>query len=335
MAPHTLASASYGKDLVRILRVVREPSDPSCHRIAEYTVRCLLSGPSLVPSYTEADNSPVVATDSIKNTLNLLAKTLPGDTVLCPEKYVLHVMEHFLRRYAHIDGVEVDLIQHRWSRIALDADCRRRPLSSLQPHKHSFIRDGNDVRTVRAYASRDGASRHGVVRYLKGGIKDLVVLKSFRQRILRVFARRIHNAARGAGPHLQHGRRLRVCLFVASGQAHRRTAPSASQIAARLLRCLVARRGTRYPHLCNTLEPQRPGHALQDGRAHPRRRRLPGRHRRRAHDAKSSLHPNRPQVAGVENLKEDQAEVFLPTAHPSGLIRAKIARGDGGSKAKL
>lgn len=33
--------------------------------------------------------------------------------------------------------------------------------------------------------------------------------------------------------------------------------------------------------------------------------------------------------AGVENVKEDQAEVFLPSAHPSGLIKATITRQDG------
>lgn len=32
--------------------------------------------------------------------------------------------------------------------------------------------------------------------------------------------------------------------------------------------------------------------------------------------------------AGEENLKEDQAEVFLPSEHPSGLIKAAVKRGD-------
>lgn len=30
--------------------------------------------------------------------------------------------------------------------------------------------------------------------------------------------------------------------------------------------------------------------------------------------------------ANVENLKSEEAEVFLPSAHPSGLIKARVAR---------
>jgi urate oxidase len=48
-------------------------------------------------------------------------------------------------------------------------------------------------------------------------------------------------------------------------------------------------------------------------------------------DVRMSM-PNRHYIpidlkwAGLENLKEDKAEVFLPAAHPSGLINATITR---------
>jgi len=58
-----LAEASYGKDKVRVFRVVREGK---VHHIVEYNVQVLLEG-ELDTSYTQADNSVVVATDSIKN----------------------------------------------------------------------------------------------------------------------------------------------------------------------------------------------------------------------------------------------------------------------------
>jgi len=75
-----LAQARYGKDKVRVLRVVREGKT---HHVVEYNVQVLLEGDletrqatfSLLlavvfegeDSYTQADNSVVVATDSIKN----------------------------------------------------------------------------------------------------------------------------------------------------------------------------------------------------------------------------------------------------------------------------
>jgi urate oxidase len=55
-----LSSARYGKDKVRIFRVVR---DGDWHTIAEYNVTTLLEG-DVDQSYTQADNSVVVATDS-------------------------------------------------------------------------------------------------------------------------------------------------------------------------------------------------------------------------------------------------------------------------------
>jgi urate oxidase len=80
-----LAESKYGKGKVRVFRVVRE--EDKVHQIVEYNVQVLLEGDlekrqaafSNDPrrggllkegdSYTEADNSVVVATDSIKNVI--------------------------------------------------------------------------------------------------------------------------------------------------------------------------------------------------------------------------------------------------------------------------
>ena len=78
----TLTLARYGKDLVRVFRTVRDPQT-GLHTVAEYNVRALVEGkietrywgvPCLpttitdhvLPSYTQADNSVVVAIDSSK-----------------------------------------------------------------------------------------------------------------------------------------------------------------------------------------------------------------------------------------------------------------------------
>lgn len=168
MNSHKLTSFSYGKDDVRILRIVRDAKDPSHQQIIEYAAQCLLSGDSLLTSYTEADNKNVVATDTVKNTLNLLAKKCSPDEILCPEKYALVIMNHFLTTYPHIAHARVELRQFKWTRIVLD---------KTGPHKHSFIKDGNEIHTVTSFAARDSNGK-AVVETLKSGIKDLVVLKS-------------------------------------------------------------------------------------------------------------------------------------------------------------
>ena len=55
-----LTWSRYGKDKVRIFRIVR---DGKIHHVVEYNVCALLEG-DVNTSYTEADNSVVVATDS-------------------------------------------------------------------------------------------------------------------------------------------------------------------------------------------------------------------------------------------------------------------------------
>ena len=87
----TLSAARYGKTNVRVFRIVREGS---WHHIVEYFVETLLEGeiatryetltpsntqPLTFPSYTEADNSVVVATDSSK-----MLCSLKVDLVLTP-----------------------------------------------------------------------------------------------------------------------------------------------------------------------------------------------------------------------------------------------------------
>jgi urate oxidase len=77
-----LSAARYGKDLVRVCRVTREgdthhvigmshgeESGNNAETLpAEYTARVLLDG-EIATSYTKADNSVVVATDTVKNTI--------------------------------------------------------------------------------------------------------------------------------------------------------------------------------------------------------------------------------------------------------------------------
>lgn len=171
MSSHTLDSFEYGKSLVRLLRVVRDPSNKSHQSVIEYTVQTLLSGPRLDTSYTEGDNTLVVATDSQKNTVHYLAKTLPGHVVLSPEHFGLYIANHFPTKYPHITTCQVDIIAHKWSRVVT---------SDGKAHPHSFVRDGEDKRVVSVRTEKEGGREDGKVtlRSLQGGLKDLLILKS-------------------------------------------------------------------------------------------------------------------------------------------------------------
>lgn len=152
-----LQSAEYGKDNVRVCKVDRDPAS-GVQTVTEMTVCCLLEG-DIDVSYTKADNTPVVATDSIKNTIYIKAKQHPVNP---PELFASYLGQHFLDTYAHITAAHVTIVQHRWTRMTVGG----------QPHPHSFHRDGADTRNVEARVARGT----GIV--LKSSIKDLLVLKS-------------------------------------------------------------------------------------------------------------------------------------------------------------
>lgn len=165
-----LDSFSYGKSLVRLLRVVREASNPKKQDVIEYTVQSLLTGPTLDTSYTEGDNTLVVPTDTQKNTIHYFAKTLDGPSVLCPERFALELGNHFVKRYDHVTKCTIDVVAQKWSRIELDDG----------PHPHAFVRDGDEKRTVfvQTEKARVDGQDAVVCTQLKGGMKDLLVLKS-------------------------------------------------------------------------------------------------------------------------------------------------------------
>jgi len=154
--PH-ISAARYGKDNVRVYKVDRD-SSTGVQTVTEMTVCCLLEG-EIDTSYTKADNSVVVATDSIKNTIYITAKQHP---VTPPELFASILGSHFIQTYGHIHVAHVKVVTHRWVRMTIDG----------KPHPHSFLKDGNETRNVEATISRkDGISLHS-------GIVGLSVLKS-------------------------------------------------------------------------------------------------------------------------------------------------------------
>ncbi|KAL2271929.1 hypothetical protein VTJ83DRAFT_1300 [Remersonia thermophila] len=152
-----LASARYGKDNVRVYKVQKDEKT-GVQSVTEMTVCCLLEG-EIETSYTAADNSVVVATDSIKNTIYIKAKEHPVNP---PELYAAHLGRHFISTYSHITTAHIKLVVHRWTRMTVDG----------APHPHSFYRDSEEKRLVEATVSRSS----GIA--LRSGIVGLSVLKS-------------------------------------------------------------------------------------------------------------------------------------------------------------
>ncbi|PGG99616.1 uricase [Helicocarpus griseus UAMH5409] len=160
-----LAAARYGKDNVRVYKVHRD-QETGVHTVVEMTVCVLLEG-EIDTSYTQADNSVVVATDTMKNTIYITAKQHP---VTPPELFASILGTHFVQTYSHIHAAHVNIITHRWTRMTIND----------KPHPHSFLRDGTETRNVSVDVTDDTykSSGGGAGIKITSAISGLSVLKS-------------------------------------------------------------------------------------------------------------------------------------------------------------
>jgi len=151
-----LTGHRYGKARVRVLKVLR---DGPVHTLKDLEVAARLKG-DFESSYTSGDNTKVVPTDTIKNTINVFARQHLGQEI---ERFALILGEHFLTRYEQVGEAEIEISERNWERLAIDG----------APHPHSF-RAGNESRRVtRVTCDRTTKS-------VRSGIRDLVILKSTR-----------------------------------------------------------------------------------------------------------------------------------------------------------
>lgn len=317
MPAHVLDSFEYGKSLVRLLRVVRDPANRTQQSVIEYTVQTLLSGPRLDTSYTEGDNSLVVATDSQKNTVHYYAKTLPGDVVLCPEHFGLHIANHFPAKYAHITSCQVDIVAHKWTRITT---------SDGKPHPHSFVRDGEDKRTVSIRTEKQGGGGGVQLKSIQGGLKDLLVLKSsgsaFHSFLRDDFTtlKEVNDRIFSTSVDCKYSIALPGQQPLSALLASPKSLPNFEAIAASVRKHTIDTFATHSGASVQQTLYLMSTNILDDAVA------------RAVQDVEYAL-PNKHYVpinldwANLSNLNEKDAEVFLPQADPSGLIKAKVRRG--------
>ena len=136
-----LTRHAYGKARVRVLRVLR---DGAREDVREVAVQVMLEG-DFAPACTDADNSSVVPTDTIKNTVHALARTRLGPE---PERFALDLARHFVARHPQVHLARVRLEETVWERLTLASG----------PHPHAFTgRDALHPVTV-ATATRDGVT---------------------------------------------------------------------------------------------------------------------------------------------------------------------------------
>src|SRR4029450_1021776 len=102
-----IAQSSYGKSRVRLVQVLRHPDH---HDLRDLTIAIRFEG-DYDASYTDGDNSAVLPTDTMKNTVYALAAQ---QAVGEPESFGLRLAQHFLDRNTRLNHVGIDLTEHAW-----------------------------------------------------------------------------------------------------------------------------------------------------------------------------------------------------------------------------
>ncbi|HEY9682172.1 MAG TPA: urate oxidase [Drouetiella sp.] len=153
-AAGVLVQNAYGKSRVRVSKLTRANDR---HVFKEVCVDIQLKG-DFERTYTAGDNSQVVATDSMKNMVYVLASKHPLDTI---ESFGQYMAEHYLKTYKQVSGVKIRLVEELWHRIVVNG----------KEHAHSFFGAGPEKRVAEIDATRDGVT-------INAGIEGLKLVKT-------------------------------------------------------------------------------------------------------------------------------------------------------------
>ena len=149
-----LRDTAYGKSRVRLVQLTRRNDR---HELCDLTIAIRFQG-DYDESYAAGDNSAVLPTDTMKNTVYALAAT---ERVRDAESFGVVLARHFLDRNPRLERVRIDLTEHAWGRIA----------AGDREYGQAFVRQGPETRT-----STIDADRHQMT--VDAGVADLVILKS-------------------------------------------------------------------------------------------------------------------------------------------------------------
>lgn len=150
----TLQTNRYGKAKVRVFKKIKKDG---LHVPKELDVKTVLEG-GFGDSYTKDDNRKVIATDSIKNTTNVVAYNQLGTET---EPFALVLCEHYLKKYSHVTSVHVETLERVWERQIVEG----------KPSGTNFVSSGKGIPWTQTVATRDSIET-------ASGIRELVLLKT-------------------------------------------------------------------------------------------------------------------------------------------------------------
>lgn len=156
--PH-LSDNHYGKSHVRLVKVTRNiQGDPDTHTVHEWNVNVFLTG-DFSACFLLGDNTGLLATDTMKNTVYAVART---STATTPEDFAIELAIFLSARNPQVTNVRIDLEEKTWVRITADG----------RKHGSAFLQRGPDVAITSISLDQNAAP------VITSGVKGLVILKT-------------------------------------------------------------------------------------------------------------------------------------------------------------
>ena len=150
-----LGENRYGKSRVRLSRITRRGDR---HDFCEWTVHVMLEG-GFGASFTAADNSSVLPTDTMKNTVYFVARGSNAETI---EAFAQEYGNYLLVHHAQIAKVSVKIEEKAWQRLLVDGSAEAT----------TFKLGGPELQTVRAERARGDEWK------IVSGVEGLTILKT-------------------------------------------------------------------------------------------------------------------------------------------------------------
>jgi urate oxidase len=150
-----LAENRYGKSRVRLMKVTR---DDRGHDLREWSVEVLLKG-DFESAHLHGDNSKILPTDTMKNTVYSIARSSKATSM---EDYAKELADFLLSRNPQVDSASIRVESTLWKRLTIDG----------KPHPSAFMRGSGELQTTKV--ERNQGEPFDVL----SGLDNLVLLKT-------------------------------------------------------------------------------------------------------------------------------------------------------------
>ena len=150
-----LGENRYGKSRVRVMKVVRHETH---HAMKEWNVRVLLHG-DFESCFTAGDNSRILPTDTMKNTVYSLARESRAATL---EEFAIELVDYLLANNPQVTKAGAEVEEKSWEPLLIDGI----------PHPTTYKLGGGELQTTEVVGGRGEALR------VTSGIDGLVILKT-------------------------------------------------------------------------------------------------------------------------------------------------------------